>query len=329
MLNSISLLWARIRYPLRAFFAWLALVVGLIGGIVTLTLSVTESATAKEWILSLSLAAITIVALSALAVLGTQISGHQNFTSTLSLQNQASETLRDLRIFLRESVDDVGAGNAIPRGTLSRAQQIIEEILTVYSNIYSIWTATRCRTCVKLIDVGQRNGGTPVSPETVILFTLARDKYSAKEQKKHDKKRADERLDKLNDNSDFLRLWDEEVDDDGFFLSEDLRKEPEYDTSSINYWRNVVGNPNRNTGDKWPLWYISTIVWPIRQEPREDIGITEQTCLGFLAVDSRVPRVFNSDAHPYLGKILANALYPILDLYTQLVSAESTPDLSE
>lgn len=319
--DAISLWWVRLRYPVSAFFTWLALVVGLIAGIATIIQSVGASTTLNETVFSVALAAITIISLGALAYRETRLSGHQNFASTLSLQNHASERLRDLRYFLRKHAAEVSAGRAVPSDTLGRVRSMIEEVLTAYSDIYSIWTSTRCRTCVKLIDI-KRKGGTTIDPESVIVFALARDKYSAKENQRHDKDRAERGFDKLQMNSDFLRLWDPEVHDDGYFLSNDLRKEHNYDTSSLNYYRNVAGNPNRVAANDWPLWYRSAIVWPIRQEPRDDLGITEQTCLGFLSVDSRVPGILNSEEHPYLGKILANALYPILDLYTQIASAD-------
>jgi len=60
------------------------------------------------------------------------------------------------------------------------------------------------------------------------------------------------------------------------------------------------------------------LVWPVRRDKREALGILKPTCLGFVTVDSHVPHAFSSDEHVPLGAMLANALYPILDLYIAL-----------
>lgn len=96
----------------------------------------------------------------------------------------------------------------------------------------------------------------------------------------------------------------------------------------MNYWRNIARNPNKTVDNEWLLPYRSTIVWPIRREVREDLGICEELCLGFVTVDSFVPHIFIASEHAPLGKILANALFPVVDLYTQLereVISASTP----
>ena len=135
----------------------------------------------------------------------------------------------------------------------------------------------------------------------------------------HDEHRRDEYLDALKDNSDFLRLWSPDIADAGVFFSDDLRNEDGYETSSFNYRWNIEDNPNRNRRSDWPLWYVSTIVWPIRQEKNEALGIHSYTQHGFLTVDSRVPHVFDRETHVVMGRMLANALFPVLDLYTELL----------
>jgi len=163
----------------------------------------------------------------------------------------------------------------------------------------------------------------------VFIFTLARDRRSAKENKSNDKKREEGKHDKLSANSDFLSLWDPQKDDPGYFFSEDLRQEDTYESSSLNYWRNIEGNPYRTAQDEWPLWYRATIVWPIRQEPRDELGMNDYICLGFVTVDSRVPGAFDEYEHAPFGRILANSLFPVLELYGELSAVVAKPKSQE
>ena len=74
-------------------------------------------------------------------------------------------------------------------------------MLSIYADVYSMLTSSRCRTCVKMIDVSKDD------PEDIAIFTLARDQLSSAENREHDKRRAVNRLDALRDNSDFVQLW--------------------------------------------------------------------------------------------------------------------------
>lgn len=314
MLDKLFSRWAwfhRLRFPLGAAFAWVVATLGLIGGAVGLLDSFKANTTVREWVLSLTLAGITIAALLTLAIRELQLNRQSKFVSVLSHLERASDQLRDLRIFLNIK-REMGS---VTKEDLSRARIMIEDVLSTYADAFSILTSTRCRTCVKLIHVADE------TPDEVLVFALARDRYSAVENKVHDKKRSEFKLDRLVDNTDYLRLWDPTVEDGGFYLSDDLKKEKDYETSSAFYWRNIAGNPNTAVENNWLLPYRSTIVWPIRREVREELGIDKEECLGFVSVDSRVPGVFIASEHAPLGKILANALFPILDLYTQLERA--------
>lgn len=178
-----------------------------------------------------------------------------------------------------------------------------------------------CLKLVELIDIGHTAGSNPVTLERISLFALARDRLSATENRVHDKKRIELKIDTIKNNSDFLGLWEK---GNRYFFCHDLRELPHYETTSSNYWRNVEGNPNRNIiNEKWVLPYFSTIVWPIKQEVNEQFGIETPRVLGFVCVDSRVSGAFDEQLHAPLGNILASTLYPILDLYTELSGAIS------
>lgn len=307
--EQLAIARARLRYPFSAFFGWFGTTVGILSGCAALVEYATRNTTTREWVLSMTLGLMTAASLVVLGYREYRLSRRSKFADILTHQEHASEILRDLRLFLRHHASV--PSTQVPDDVLARARGMIGEVLSIYSDIFSILTSTRCRTCVKLIDVGA------TSPGEVHIFTLARDWLSSKENKNHDRVRAEQKLDKLNGNSDFLQLWDPHVDDEGYYLCNNLTREPNYTTSSLNYWRNVAGNPNKSAA-VWPLWYRSTVVWPIRREPRPDLGISGPDCLGFVTVDSHLPNTFVREEHPPLGKMLANSLFPILDLYNTL-----------
>lgn len=197
-----------------ALVAWLATVLGVVGGAVGLLDSFGANDSVREWILSLTAGSVALGALATLAVREVALRRQSKFVSILSHLERASYQIRDLRIFLNNKLKSkVGT-----QEDLSRARAMIGNVLSTYADAYSILTATRCRTCVKLINVAGE------SADQVFVFTLARDEYSAIENKSHDRKRAEGKHDKLKDNSDFLRLWDPNVEDDGYYISADLKK---------------------------------------------------------------------------------------------------------
>jgi hypothetical protein len=305
---------ARLRFPFGAFLGWLGLVIGILSGAVALVETFTSNTTIKEWVLSSTLVAVALLSLGALAYREYTLARQSKFVSTLAHQQQASGLLRDLRIFLQLHEKPP----LLTAQALRQARGMIEEILTIYAEIFSLLTSTRCRTCIKLTDVHSE------IPDNVLVFALARDKLSANENRLHDKDRADNSRDKLKDNSDFLRLWDPKLQEGVNFFCNNLPKEEGYETSSFNYWLNIAGNPNKIRKATWPLWYRSTIVWPIRRYPKEDLGIETHICLGFLCVDSHLTGVFELDEHGPVGTMLANALFPILELYTDLSAMLAT-----
>lgn len=312
----LSLQWARLRYPLGAFVGWLAAILSIVSGAAIIVLAMTENTTVREVVLSSTLAGVTVLSLGALVYREVCNVKPNRLASTVGLQAEASTLLRDLRNFLRANALKSRNKESIDDTILTHARQRIERILSLYSECFSMAIGTRCRTCVKLIGVDRDGNG--ASPDDFYVFSLARDTTSARENRKHDKRREEERLDKLADNSDFLKLWDQESDDRGYFYSKDLRDEKEYESSSLNYWKNIEGNPNVAVSNPWPIWYISTIVWPIRQEKNPELGINEYTTLGFFAVDARRRGSFDEELHGAVGTVFANAMFPVLELYREL-----------
>jgi hypothetical protein len=99
-----------------------------------------------------------------------------------------------------------------------------------------------------------------------------------------------------------------------------LKLDETYESSSLNYWNNIQRSGFKHNADAWKLPYRSTIVWAIRQDIRKDLGISNHRTLGFLAVDSLSAGAFERDLHVDLGSVLANALFPILEIYSNIAS---------
>lgn len=319
LLNTASLWWAAIRYPLGSLVAWVATVIGIIGGGAGLLAGITQEQSTQHLIWAVALAAIAIVSFGVFAVSHMWRSRAQAIANTIGQQALASDLLRETRNFLRIHAISKRQGHNVPADVLGRARQRIQDVLTAYADVFSSTVGARCRMCIKLIRIKPTMGDEIPAEDDFYIYALARDELSASENKRHDKKRNEEYLDALNANSDFLGLWSQDIADDGIFFSGDLRSEKGYLTSSVNYRRNIQKNPNRNDQTPWPLWYISTIVWPIRQENNDALGIEDYAQHGFLTVDSRARNAFDRETHVAMGRMLANALYPVLDLYTELL----------
>lgn len=299
------------KYPLVATLGAIGTIITVLGGGVGLLDSFKANNTVREWVLSVTLGVTTLIALGVLARRETHLGRHSRYVATLRQQQEVTERLRDLRIFLRRFGP---AAEAPTLETLARAKRMIEEILSIYAQMYTSLVSARCRTCVKLVNTSTRPGERP-SADDLLVYTLRRDSISQSEEEESDRVRLQDGEDKLKENSDFLSIFTPKAGDRGFFMSNDLSKEKGYSSSSFKF---RMSDPNKPQPKGWPLWYRSTIVWPVRRDKREELGITEPTCLGFVTVDSHIPGVFTSDEHVPLGAMLANAMYPILDQYITL-----------
>jgi hypothetical protein len=312
----------RFRYPLGAVFAWLSTIIGLLAGGIEISAAITGSHTVREWALSLTLCLIAITCLFVLGYREFYRLGRIRLARTLPYLDALSTSLRDLRSYLNLHSARIRTGQPLQEDVLERSREMLSDILSKEASIFTTMTATSCRACVKLIDVVQPSGSEKLTPNDIFVFALARDSSAAMANRTHDKKRADEKFDRLAENSDFLKLYDENVDDPGFFLSNDLIAEEDYETSSIKYWNNYGQSAIRSTKVPWKLPYQSAIVWPIRQDPRPSLGINEYRTIGFLAVDSHAKNAFSRELHVPIGAILANALFPILEIYRDLAEAQ-------
>lgn len=309
--DQVVRLWATYRYPASRLLTFVGTVIGILGGTAAITPIFTNDAAYHQLAQSFALAGIAVASLVAFTAREFIFARRQKLANTVDKQNEAAKTLRDLTSFLLSRLEKLNNSETVERETLSRARLMLEDILEQYASIFSFVTSTRCRICIKLVN-GLIDG-------EMYLFTLARDKISSRENRPHDKRRESELHDLLNNNSEFVSLFSEESGLSSFF-SNDLTTESNYRSSSFNYWKTVDGDPNTPSDENWPLKYKSTIVWPIRQDVREDLGISEMKCVGFLAVDSWSRGAFIERWDAPLGEALASNLFTSLALYAELDS---------
>lgn len=317
-----------LKYPFGAAFAWLAVVIGLIAGCIEISNAVTASVTVREWVLSLALSAIALIAIVTLGFREFSRSKAGRLAKSLPYLTKTSEQLRDLRGYLNVHRENAFNDKTRADEILERARMMISELLSMQADAYSTMTGTNCRSCVKMIEVVNQDAGSTFTREDLYVFTLARDGRSEQLNRQHDEKRNKEKQDKLSENSDFLQLWDESAPDPGYFHSNDLMQDKNYESSSLKYWTTLGRQGLKHNTENWRLPYRSTIVWPIRQDVRKHLGINDFRVLGFLAVDSQATNAFERDLHVDLGTVLANALFPILEIYNNIATESQTKSRS-
>jgi len=194
----------------------------------------------------------------------------------------------------------------------------IEKVLDNLSDIFSMVTGTTCRTTVKLIfQEGQ----------TFYVYALARDSQSTVTNAKADKERYENRRDRLEDNDDFLSIFDEKGD---YFVENNLPGRRDYHNTSFQvYGPRPLGTSVMQrwfTTIGWNLPYRSAMVFPIRQLEPATGGDDDVGCIGFLSVDSGFRRVFKRRFDGPLGATVASALFHPLSVYVQLIAEAERGD---
>lgn len=293
-------LWDRLQYPLRSVMNLAAILVGLANGGAIFYASITEAKDEASVIYAATLSFITLFLLVAIFIREVSVVRRRRIASSVSRQADAFERLQTVWSVLHRRPRE--------KRSLEIARSILQEVLTQYAFVYGSIAQNRCRFCIKLIEF--------IDGEYYV-YTLARDRVSARENRHDDAKRQRDRVDPLNGNSDFVKLWSPELTDEGFFYSKDLAREKDYSSTSLNYKANIAGDPYKRS-DHWQLNYRSTIVWPIRQETNPNLpNLEHDRCIGFLAVDTARPGVLRI-ADAAIGEVLARGLYPVLEAFADV-----------
>lgn len=307
LLEKLVLWLEKLRYPLASTANAVALVVTLSSGI-ALGWSIITNPEASDALIiqSVTLSAISLILIVTLFAREASVVRRRRIASSVGAQAEAAEKLQLAWSVLTAEAESSNA--VLP------ARRLIQEVLSLYCSIFSSITRAKCRVCIKMIE--------EIDGEHFV-YALARDTDSAKRNRLHDKQRQEQRADPLNSNSDFLKLWSPDTPDGGHFLSNNLPKEDEYQSTSMSFFR---VNPHQ-ASERWILPYKATIVWPIRQEATLDTDLDRDRCIGFLAVDCNRTNLF-LEADADIGKVLAHALYPVLDKLAERI-ASSAPETEE
>jgi hypothetical protein len=187
----------------------------------------------------------------------------------------------------------------------------LQRVLDTLEDVFTFVTGTQCRTTIKVLFQADAK---------LYLYTLARDSQSGRTNAARDVERRNNKADPLEDNEDFLSVFDQTQE---FFIENNLPARRQYQNTSFK----IYGYPSTGTGfwDRWfpsmgwKLPYKSAMCFPIRQMEPTTGGADAAGCIGFLSVDSAAKKVFEATPDGPLGAAVASALFHPLAVYERLV----------
>ncbi len=194
---------------------------------------------------------------------------------------------------------------------------LIEGVLTAANSAFEISSGVKCRTSIKLI--GALKGTDGSSLDHMYVSTLARDAVSKKNREMYDKSEGTKHI--LSKNSDFSILASMKQP---YFFNGDISKLDLYENTS---------NGESHGGSIAKLSYNSAIVFPIRYvmtrddielEPGNGGALGDQVLYGFFTVDSLPRNSFSERYDIQLGGAMADALFPVLDMYRKVRALETS-----
>lgn len=261
-----------------------------------------NSSTASEW--AICTAFIWFIVVVVLREI--QLARKEKYANISNHKHRCLHLIRDLSTYLSilDSSTDMNFNHS-----KNQIRQAFTEILTEFSFIFSMITGTHCRAAIKTI-IEKNN--------KLYIQSFARDSHSKEENEKKDKERLENLTDSLEENTDFDLLYYDKLSPRHYFISNDLPTRRGYNTSSFKVWGSPPDNVSRIKAHKeWTLPYKSTIVWPIQQNSNEYFGFENQSCVGFLAIDSESVNVFYEKWDVHLGAVVSDSLYHLIN---QLIS---------
>lgn len=206
---------------------------------------------------------------------------------------------------------------------LKESQYRLRHICDGLARVFAMLTSTHCRVAIKVITRG--------ADGRLYILTLARDEASHQQHVQLDKRRFEQKVDPLSENSQFMRLADDD-DPSYVFFSNNLARETNFRCTSVAAYRlhSERTRPwyERIKSDPWLLPYRSTITVAVRNS--EDVlASDEASVVGFLAVDSESRRVFNARWDPHLCSLVADALFHPINFLLGLMPDDYSDDQVE
>jgi hypothetical protein len=176
----------------------------------------------------------------------------------------------------------------------SKAKNELQQTLDAVATAFSMVTGTKCRSAIKIL------GG--VSRDGLFVKTLCRDTISTNRSKQKDETEGEKHL--VSQNTDYNSLVNKLHN---YYLNNDI---------------NAKGTSYINTSKTTPtdvLSYSSAIVLPIRLYSSAGSGGKPTfNIIGFLTVDSSSRKTFTEKFDVQMGAIVADALYPAIDLLSKV-----------
>lgn len=195
-------------------------------------------------------------------------------------------------------------------------------VLDQLNLVFASLTSTKCRTSIKLVYEIEKEA---------YYYTLARDAGCWSQCLETDNRRVDTNHDPLKKNSQFLKIFDANIDT-YHYLSNDIPSDDTFRSTSFTIydptWENTGAKPksilDRLRGE-WPLPYRSTIACAIRLGASTH-GVKEKpVVLGFVTVDSESRNVFEDRWDVQLMFAVAESLFIPLRLFIEIQNASPEP----
>lgn len=214
-----------------------------------------------------------------------------NIRNLLNYMDQNNEGMRD-------RPDDFGPYS-------NMVQDMFVGILTDISGLFTAITGTICRVCIKTISFDA--DGRP------FVVTMARDKSSQKKWSRKDRDRANDFRDRLEENSEFLRMMklDHGTEGEWCFACNDIKQNYKFRSSSFKAYDPNYQWTTSVKGERYPLPYRSTVCGAIGQAPTDEVTTpgNRPLMVGFLSVDSESVGAFREPMDIDLIYAFADALF--------------------
>lgn len=229
---------------------------------------------------------------------------------------------KDLMSFLEDaqSKNPTPLSEAIAETVLRESIRQLREICDELAHVFGMLTGTHCRASIK-VNTTENDG-------QLYVIALARDNLTTRKNPQFDDMRRRQKMDRLADNSEFLRLT-QNRDPSYAYLCNDLTRRDGLSWSSINAYQ-FAQRPELKASKWWHLWgsrnwvlpYASTLTVAIRRNP-EVVASDEPIVVGFLAVDSESRGVFRFRWDEHICASVADVLFHPVNLLLKLLPYDS------
>jgi predicted SnoaL-like aldol condensation-catalyzing enzyme len=269
-----------------------------------------------------------------------QVSRKEKYANITQKLHNISHDIRDIHILIGTDAPtptctrDIDAYKRFNDVCIPKFQNVLDDI----AGLFEMITGTRCRATVKIVAAHHDSN--------LYVDTLVRDSNSHKRWGEMDTWRFENNKDPLSQNQQFARMFKEGVFDWHYFSNDLTKASEEFTTTSLSSYRHNGApeasdhdiRPKRKglrdrftlmwRDDEWDLPYKSTITCAIRRATNDtsnkvSAAGSENSTVGFLAIDSESRKVFNENWDVQLCFAFADALFVPLSKFTRIMRKAS------